>query len=173
MLFYDKGYDIQQTKQTIQTENMSTYNSLPSVLTENIFTYLRQERRQPPHADAIQKMIDYIEDGVEIHDEEREQISVHERVWCPYAHIKTDNYEDGSLFVEDCITTTVWEEWANGVSQYKLSTRWFVDIIEARYDPDEQEQWVDEPLDQLYEEGITPDYICVCIGGWSGRGIEV
>ena len=158
---------------------MATYNNLPTDLTANIFTCLRQERRQPPHAVAIQNMIDYIEDGVEIHDEEREQINVHERVWCTYAHIKTDNYEDGSLFVEGPTTTNVWDEWANGDMtrgyevQYKLSTRLFANIVEARYDPDEHEQWVDEPLRELYHGGMTPDYICVSIGGWSGRGIEV
>ena len=159
---------------------MTTYNNLPTDLTANIFTYLRQERRQPPHAAAMQNMIDYIEDGVEIYDLfPQQQINVHERVWSTYAHIKTDNYEDGSLFVEGPTSTNVWDEWANGDMsrgyevQYKLSTRLFANIIEARYDPDEHEQWVDEPLEQLYDLDSDPDEICVCIGGWSGRGIEV
>jgi len=152
---------------------MTTYNNLPTDLTANIFTYLRQERRQPPHAIAIQNMIDYIEDGVEIHDEEREQINVHERVWSTYAHIKTDMGEDESLFQYHEGMTTIWEEWAHSAVNYKLSKQWFVDIIEARYDPDEQEQWVDEPLEELYHGDTPPEYICVAITGWSGRGLEV
>ena len=36
---------------------MASYNDLPAVLTANIFTYLRQERRQPPHAYCIDKLI--------------------------------------------------------------------------------------------------------------------
>ena len=162
---------------------MTTYNNLPTDLTANIFTYLRQERRQPPHAIAIQNMIDYIEDGVEIYDEEREQINVHERVWCTYAHIKTDMGEDESLFQYHPGMCTIWEEWAHGAMpsgdyreshvSYKLSKQWFVDIIEARYNPDEQAQWVDEPLEEMYHGDTPPENICVCIGGWSGRGIEV
>jgi len=153
---------------------MATYNNLPTDLTANIFSYLRHERRQPPHAIAIKNMIDYIEDGVLIYDDEREQINVEERVWSTYAHIKTDNYEDGSLFVEGPDTTNVWDEWANGNDdvRYELSTRWFADIIEARYNSDEHEQWVDEPLEQLYDLDTDPDYICVCVG-WNGRGTEV
>jgi hypothetical protein len=170
-----KGMTFNKPNKRFQTENMAAYNDLPTDLTKNIFTYLRQERRQPPHADAIQKMIDYIEDGIEIYDEEREQINVHERVWCPYAHIKTDNYANRSLFVDDAMCTNVWEEWANEKYevQYELATRWFVNIIEARYDPNEQHAWVDEPLEKMYEMDMPPDEICVPIGGWSGRGIEV
>ena len=36
---------------------MATYNDLPTELTENIFTYMRHERRQPPHAYCIDKLI--------------------------------------------------------------------------------------------------------------------
>ena len=41
---------------------MATYNSLPSVLTENIFTYMRHERRQPPHAYCIDKLIQHTDE---------------------------------------------------------------------------------------------------------------
>jgi hypothetical protein len=36
---------------------MATYNDLPTELTAKIFTYLRHERHQPPHAYCIDKLI--------------------------------------------------------------------------------------------------------------------
>jgi len=45
------------TDDDINKLKMATYNDLPTVVTENIFTYLRHERRQPPHAYCIDKLI--------------------------------------------------------------------------------------------------------------------
>jgi hypothetical protein len=36
---------------------MATYNRLPTDLTANIFTYLRRERRRPPHFTAMNDLI--------------------------------------------------------------------------------------------------------------------
>jgi len=47
---------------------MATYNHLPTELTANIFTYLRQERRQPPHAYCIDKLIEYTNDFIIPHE---------------------------------------------------------------------------------------------------------
>jgi hypothetical protein len=47
---------------------MATYNDLPTDLTTNVFTYLRQERRQPPHAYCIDMLIQNI-DGLILYDE--------------------------------------------------------------------------------------------------------
>lgn len=44
---------------------MATYNHLPTELTANIFSYLRHERRQPPHAYCIDKLIEYTHDLIE------------------------------------------------------------------------------------------------------------
>ena len=46
---------------------MATYNNLPAVVTENIFTYLRHERRQPPHAYCIDRLIDFTADCIDPH----------------------------------------------------------------------------------------------------------
>jgi len=44
---------------------MATYNNLPTELTANIFSYLRHERRQPPHAYCIDKLIEYTNDLID------------------------------------------------------------------------------------------------------------
>jgi hypothetical protein len=44
---------------------MATYNHLPTDLTANIFTYLRHERRQPPHAYCIDKLIEYTDECID------------------------------------------------------------------------------------------------------------
>jgi hypothetical protein len=49
----------------------------------------------------------------------------------------------------------------------------FVKFFNNINDPNEQHAWVDEPLEKMYEMDMPPDEICVPIGGWSGRGIEV
>ena len=36
---------------------MATYNDLPTELTADVFSYLRQERRQPPHFRAMNDLI--------------------------------------------------------------------------------------------------------------------
>ena len=48
---------------------MATYNHLPTELTANIFTYLRQERRQPPHAYCMDMLIEYTHDLIDPHSE--------------------------------------------------------------------------------------------------------
>jgi hypothetical protein len=48
---------------------MATYNHLPTELTANIFTYLRHERRQPPHAYCIDKLIEYTDDLIDRENE--------------------------------------------------------------------------------------------------------
>ncbi len=46
----------------------ATYNDLPTELTANIFSYLRHERRQPPHAYCIDKLIEYTHDLLDPYD---------------------------------------------------------------------------------------------------------
>ena len=53
------------TDDDINKLKMATYNDLPTVVTENIFTYLRHERRQPPHAYCIDKLIEYTNDLID------------------------------------------------------------------------------------------------------------
>ena len=45
----------------VTTTNMATYNNLPTELTDNIFSYLRDGRRQAPHAYCMDKLIEYID----------------------------------------------------------------------------------------------------------------
>ena len=44
---------------------MATYNHLPTELTANVFSYLRHERRQPPHAYCIDKLIEYTDECID------------------------------------------------------------------------------------------------------------
>ena len=44
---------------------MATYNHLPTELTANVFSYLRDGRRKPPHAYCIDKLIEYTNDLIE------------------------------------------------------------------------------------------------------------
>jgi hypothetical protein len=41
---------------------MATYNNLPTEVTANVFSYLRHERRQPPHAYCIDRLIEFTND---------------------------------------------------------------------------------------------------------------
>jgi hypothetical protein len=70
---------------------MTTYNNLPTDLTANIFTYLRQERRQPPHAAAMQTAIDTLTAGV---DRYEDQTTIEHTVYAPY-HLIDDETDDG------------------------------------------------------------------------------
>ncbi len=44
---------------------MATYNNLPTEVTANVFSYLRHERRQPPHAYCIDRLIEYTHDLID------------------------------------------------------------------------------------------------------------
>lgn len=166
-----------------QQTKMTSYNELPIVLTKKIFTYLRQERRQPPHVNAIKEMIDYIENGVIRYDDDcKPPIKVRAHVWYPYAHLKQDelrgewrcyprifeNYWENTPPIVGNIFN-VWDRWRkNHFTTIELVTTWFVDIIEARMSPNDYDSWVDEPIDQVVD-GIYPPYICVAVE-WYGTG---
>ena len=165
---------------------MTSYNELPIVLTKKIFTYLRQERRQPPHVNAIKEMIDYIENGVIRYDDDCEPIKVRAHVWYPYAHLKQDelrgewrcyprifeNYWENTPPIVGNIFN-VWDRWRkNHFTTIELVTTWFVDIIEARMSPNDYDSWVDEPIDQVVD-GIYPPYICVAVEWyWTGASCD-
>ena len=123
MLFYVNGYDINKLK-------MATYNHLPTEVTANIFTYMRHERRQPPHFKAINELIDYINADIIYEDNS----IVCSRIYDNYVLMKDqgpgDQYEEPFEDEDD----NVWEAWYTDrrARHRVLVRRLWVNMIEAR-----------------------------------------
>ena len=113
---------------------MATYNDLPTELTANVFSYLRQERRQPPHFTIIKELIDYVNTDVTYEDNR----IVCRRIFENYASMKAcvtgDPYEE-PFEVEDDYDN-VWAVWYGFKSRQArhrvLVRRLYVNMIEAR-----------------------------------------
>lgn len=163
-----------------------SYNALPTVLTENIFSYLRQERRQPPHVKLIKDMIDCIDKGVRY--EARfgcEDIIIATYVWKNYINFEmarrqfdVDGYylelpnED---YVFDNDETEIWRDWFCRMrgfpSKYcsyryylgntlKLSGRLWLNMIEARTNQ-ETLRLMEEAAEEMENEGdvLSPEQL--------------
>jgi len=98
---------------------MATYNDLPTELTENIFTYMRHERRQPPHAYCIDKLIQNTDELISsaVYDftdilavlEGREELS-------DYVGSYTGNAVELEFFYPYLIAHG-WDEWNNEIDE--------------------------------------------------------
>ena len=111
----------------------ATYNHLPTEITANIFTYLRQERRLPPHFTAINELIEYINADI-IYESDRIMCRrIYDNYVCMKGQGPGDQYEEP---FEDEVDN-VWEAWyTDRRARHRLLVRrLYVDMIEARADP--------------------------------------
>jgi len=118
---------------------MATYNDLPTDITANIFTYLRQERRQPPHAYCIDKLIQHIDDLI-LDDEftlEGEDVIYGNAELSDHVGPYTGNAVEMAFFypyIEAC----GWDEWDNTFNDYTepqlLSWTYDVGNMTRKYD---------------------------------------
>jgi hypothetical protein len=98
---------------------MATYNDLPTDLTTNVFTYLRQERRQPPHAYCIDMLIQNI-DGLILYDEltlEGENVIYGNDELSDHVGLYTGNAVEMAFFYP-YIEEHGWDEMDNTFSNY-------------------------------------------------------
>ena len=101
----------------------ATYNHLPTELTTNIFTYLRHERRQPPHAAAMNELKKYITRNVT-------NGAIDIEIWLPYGEMRT-TYGESGYALDGAETGGGWES-LNGANPY-LAERLFVNIIKSLF----------------------------------------
>ena len=134
---------------------MATYNNLPTEVTANVFTYMRHELRQPPHAAAMKAMIKIIDDNVTIENGVT-VASIH--VWLTYYNVQYDPEPECALDGNG-----VWDEWCNGTGGL-LAPALFKRIIEAKTDPTTlarfiaaAEEWQDA-MSAYVTSDIEPDY---------------
>jgi len=132
---------------------MATYNDLPTELTANVFSYLRQERRQPPHFTIINELIDYINTDVTYEDNR----IVCRRIYENYASMKgwdTGDEYDEPFEDEDDIDNVwaVWYDFENRRAWHRvLVRRLYVNMIEARTNEQSLADML-EPLNRFNEE---------------------
>ena len=105
---------------------MATYNHLPTVLTANIFTYLRHERRRPPHFTAMNELKEYITRNVT-------NGAIDFEIWQPYGETRTCGESGYALDGLACSAETGygWES-LNEANPYKAE-RLFVNIIKSLF----------------------------------------
>ena len=131
---------------------MATYNHLPTALTANIFTYLRHERRQPPHFTAINELVEYINADIIYEDDS----IVCRRIYDNYVAMKGqgpgDEYDEPFEDEED----NVWQAWYDDrqARHRVLVRRLWVNMIEARTD----EQSLAAMLEELRRYNEEDDY---------------
>ncbi len=143
---------------------MATYNHLPTELTAIIFSYLRQERRQPCHCQAIKGMVREIDDSIIMGDYEG-------RVRVPYTVYEAlgnfIDYEQAILVMsveEQCQISPFdrsdrkWFKWWNNMRKWRLIALWYINIVSARLNEEDYRRILDAYVDEG-DNGVD-DYIC-------------
>jgi len=111
---------------------MTTYNNLPTELTANIFTYLRHERRKPPHVKVLHELIELINADIIY---EGDSIMCR-RIYDNYVGMKGqgpgDEYEEP--FEDEDDINNAWDLWyGDRRARHRLLVRrLYVNMIEAR-----------------------------------------
>ena len=147
---------------------MATYNDLPIELTAAIFSYLRQERRQPCHCQAIKGMVREIDDSIVMGDYEG-------KVRVPYAVYSALgdflDYEHAIDCPEIKIFNDVdikWYKWWNNMRMWRLIALWYINIVSARLNEEDYRRILDAYVGEG-DNGVD-DYMCdddaVVISEW-------
>ena len=154
---------------------MATYNDLPTELTAAIFSYLRQERRQPCHCQAIKGMVRDIDDNIIMGDYEG-RVRVPYTVYEPLGNFI--DYEDAIMIIEEeypeykmspfAPSDRKWYNWWKDERNWRMIASWYINIVSARLNEEDYERILDAYVGEG-DNGVD-DYMCdddaVVISEW-------
>ena len=152
---------------------MATYNDLPTVITANIFTYLRHERRKPDHCLVIKGMFHEIDDNVEIiKDEIRITYTLYETLgnFIDYEttimHIEMGNHPPSPFRKWN----KNWYNWWKDERNRRLIALWYINIVSACLNEKDYRRildaYGDENDNDVDDYTNADDYSVVITGRW-------